>query len=103
MGAGWNQCQATLISPSRQVATLFGVSESDILCKQFLTDRDGLVLALRQRYFRPQQGESDDRAEVPGGPPADPMWMQRLDLNADNYITVVPDILYYRGNMNTGC
>jgi len=36
------------------VSGLFGVSESDILCKQFLTDRDGFVLALRQRYFTPQ-------------------------------------------------
>jgi len=47
--------------------SLFGVSESDILCKEFLTDRGGLVLAPRQRYVRPQQGASDDRAEVPGG------------------------------------
>ena len=29
---------------------MLGVSESDILCKQFLTDRDGLVLAPRRRY-----------------------------------------------------
>ena len=53
------------LSPKAQ--RVFGVSESDILCKQFLTDRCGLVLAPRQRYVRPQQGASDDRTEVPGG------------------------------------
>lgn len=44
----------------RTVRLLLSVSESDILCKQFLTDRDGLVLAPRQRYVGPQQGASDD-------------------------------------------
>lgn len=32
---------------------LLGVSESDILCKQFLTDKEELILVLRQRYVRP--------------------------------------------------
>ena len=47
--------------------TLSDVSESGILCKQFLTERCGLVLAHRQQCVGPQQGASDDGAEVPGG------------------------------------
>ena len=35
--------------PGGKRVVLFGVSESDILCKEFLTERDGLVLDPRRR------------------------------------------------------
>jgi hypothetical protein len=43
------------------------------------------------------------RMGASGGPPPDPNWWQRLDLNMDNSITVIPDIYLYRGNVNIGC
>jgi Tol biopolymer transport system component len=38
-----------------------------------------------------------------GGPPADPNWLQRLDLNMDNYITVGGDVLLIAAMFGESC
>jgi len=43
------------------------------------------------------------RIGATGGPPADANWLQRLDLNADNYITVGGDMLMYTGRIGETC
>jgi hypothetical protein len=43
------------------------------------------------------------RIGATGGPPADPNWSQRLDLNMDNFITTVGDVLQFAGNIGASC
>ena len=38
-----------------------------------------------------------------GGPPPNPMWMQRLDLNMDNFITMAGDVFLFRGMLGKTC
>ena len=38
-----------------------------------------------------------------GATPGAPNWLQRLDINADNYITVGGDVLKYRGMIGKTC
>jgi hypothetical protein len=66
--SGWDKVRLARWRP--HTPEMFSVSESDILCKQFLTYRDGLVFALRQRYVRPQQGYQELRAAGEAGHPA---------------------------------
>ena len=49
--------------------------------------------------YKPSQG----RIGSTGGPPPGPNWRQRLDLNADNFLTVVGDVLKFSGNVAQRC